>query len=98
MILVRGTGQSHTYSFSGGRFVDSDPPEEGRGSYTYSRQGNTASLVLLYDSSVGPVDLTGDRHDITLTFEEETRGAYDSVYQTNQGASLAQSGRFEFVQ
>lgn len=98
MTLTRSTGQTHTYTFQGNQFVDSDPPEEGRGTYTFSKSGSQGSLSLHYTGAVGPVNLTGDRHDIQLAFTTDTSGTYTSTYVTNEGATLSQDGTFQFIQ
>ncbi len=97
MTLTRSTGQTHRYTFTGNRFVDSDPPEEGSGTYSYSRNGSQATLTLNYTSSSGSVNLAGDRQDIQLNFTGENKGSYTGVYMTNDGATLPQEGVFEFI-
>jgi hypothetical protein len=98
MTLTRSTGQTHTYTFRGSQFVDSDPPEEGSGTFSFNRSGSSASLTLNYTASNAPVNLAGDQHQIQMTFNEEFRGTYTSTYTTREGAVLPQDGTFRFVQ
>lgn len=96
--MTRSTGQTHTYTFDGNRFIDSDPPEQGNGTYTFSRSGSLATLVLNYTGSTGPVSLAGDRHELQMTFNTDTGGTYTSTYFANDGTVLPQDGVFKFVQ
>lgn len=95
--MTRSTGQTHTYSFTGDQFVDSDPPEQGRGTYSFTRSGAQAVLILNYTGSTGPVNLAGDRHELQLNFTSDTRGAYTSTYTVSDGTVLRQDGTFEVI-
>lgn len=86
-------GQTHVYTFTQNTFHDSDPPEESDGNYTYSATGNTASLVLNYTS---PAEFQGDRHEMTLNFQEVGRGTFTSSYVRDDGTVITINGNFEF--
>jgi hypothetical protein len=96
MRLTRATGQTHTFTFTGTLFHDSDPPEEGDGTYSFARTGADADLRLHYLSSSGPVNLAGDRYEIRLSYLSELNGTYNGTYTANDGAILPQSGTFVF--
>lgn len=96
--VTRSTGQTHTYSFTGNQFLDSDPPEQGIGTYSFTRNGPQAMLVLNYTSSTGPVSLAGDQHEMQLTFATEAKGTYTSTYRVSDGTVIPQDGAFEVTQ
>ena len=97
IVMTRSTGQSHTFTYTGNRFTDSDPPEEGSGTYSYSRTGQQATLTMHYTSSSGPVNLVGDRQDVQLTYASDTRGSFTSAYAAADGTMLTLTGSFEVV-
>lgn len=102
MTLTRSPGgQTHIYTFTGTKFVDEDPgTEKAEGSYTYTRTGSQAHLTLNYERTLYPpgLDHSGDRHEVDMVFETEDRGTYSGTYFRNDGANLAQSGSFQFIE
>lgn len=87
------SGQTHTYTFSGDRFHDSDPPEESDGRFTYSANNSAATLELVYTR---PTTFVGDRHRLTLNFTQRDRGNFESVYTRGDGTTIVINGVFEF--
>jgi hypothetical protein len=85
-------GQTHTYTFSGDNFHDSDPPEETDGKFLYEPAGDHASLTLIYYS---PKEFNGDRHELHFTFVSEGGGTFESVYTRRDGTIIQINGTFQ---
>jgi hypothetical protein len=77
-------GQTHTYTFGVTEFRDQDPPEEGIGVYTYTPQGDQATLILNYTaSSPGGRTLAGDQHTLDMRFTSTNQGTFTSTYRSS---------------
>ncbi|MGV3771920.1 MAG: hypothetical protein ACO1QB_03400 [Verrucomicrobiales bacterium] len=88
-------GQTHTYTFSGSTFHDSDPPEESDGDYTYITTGvNSATLQLRYSS---PEEFAGDLHDMNMQFTTPQDGTFTSTYQRHDGTNIEINGTFTLL-
>lgn len=87
-------GQTHTYTFNGNMFHDSDPPEESDGVYTYSASNSRATLTLDYTS---PEDFANDHHQIDMRFTQRDRGTFTSTYVRGDGTTITINGEFELA-
>ena len=86
-------GQTHTYTFGNGTFHDSDGDEQADGTYTYVAGNSTATLNLVYTA---PQIFNGDKHDLTMTFNQKDRGRFTSTYTRADQTQITISGDFVF--
>jgi hypothetical protein len=86
------TGQTHTYTFSGNMFHDSDPPEESDGTFTYNANNSHATLVFNYTT---PAEFVGDRHELDMQYTARDRGTFTSTYTRGDGTVIVINGTFE---
>jgi hypothetical protein len=85
-------GQTHTYTFSGNTFHDSDPPEESDGQYIYAPAVDKATLSLIY---YAPKEFDGDRHEMEMSFSTKSSGTFQSVYTRRDGTTIQIHGTFQ---